>query len=1018
VTVRIMRELFAMIEQTKEQYDTYIELSMVEIYNELIRDLLSESYPSTATSREGLKLMENEKERVTLANVTLKRPTSVEDVMELVVLGNQRRSTSYTESNSESSRSHAVLQINVGRNEKNGHTVDLEKELVRQCSSSATLSIIDLAGSERAAATKNLGSRMKEGANINKSLLALSSCISALCAASSGRTKPHIPYRNSKLTRMLKFSLGGNCRTVMIVCVSPSSKDIEDTHNTLVWADRAKNVKTQVSRNTSGHNVSVRQYLMTIDTQARRIQLLETTLAKMNDGSQDTNKSTSTWQNSKIEASRAEAAKLLESARADLMAALPVINNGAKQRALWDTAEMRIAALKRGLDEIEANKTGRTEEEMAKEKQFIGSIIAQLDSAFGLNSSVKAAVHEETAASKRLGSIFKTSEERTFGDAIEKRELASYKLGIAGQRFELDKNVLTAREVGYRESAQSQAEAFAQVAMIVHRFISTVQDGADLLSGAAQTISGAEEITSSVDSLQSACKSTFSDLAAIFGRTSISATRPLSALPHVADAGPSGLPQLGFMSPGRPMPAASAALALGPPARAFSFAGKAPVTALHANPAARRLLAGGPPSSPARAARVASPMKSAPRRGVLRRVGYAKSRTPKKTARWKDEAGAGRLDDRSTALDAATFSSSSEASRADRSNSDEWIEEDSESSPAGRPKPVPISLPKAAISGLPRPKSSPTNTSGNLFGPSITASSSAIPEWKKSRILSGKSASRLSPLGEETESSPERSGPSRSSVNAGNSSILGLGAPSRLNRGPLAERQDNSAASTSGSANTSVSFFANLARPTAASRSKFADTSISSGPSVSKLGPPSRRVSSIGPSKVGRRVSTAGPYAGAAAQKRSRSSLAPGSSGLIDASVNLSGIEGLPSSSTSSSGHASLSMSMSSTSNPSLLGRPTIRSTLATLDEASPPAARRSSIMPPPSVPVAPVSRLNAGPRASLSMAALPRGGMGLASRASISNFRAVPPTSMGPPSSSAAPGVAAGDSSVRGRWR
>lgn len=1008
-----MRELFAMIEASREEYDTYIELSMVEIYNELIRDLLSDDFP--ATQKGGLKLLENEKERVTLANVTLKRPQSVEEVMELVVLGNQRRSTSFTESNSESSRSHAVLQINVGRNGKNGqtHQVDLDKELVRQCSSSATLSIIDLAGSERAAATKNLGSRMKEGANINKSLLALSNCISALCAASTRGTKPHIPYRNSKLTRMLKFSLGGNCRTVMIVCVSPSSKDIEDTHNTLVWADRAKHVKTQISRNTSGHNVSVRQYLVTIDTQSRRINLLEATLAKLNDPSRDAGKSTSTWQNSKIEASRAEAAKLLESARADLMAALPVINNGAKQRALWDTAEMRITALKRGLEEIEASKTGRTEEEIGKEKRFINTIISQLDSAFGLNSNVKAAVQDETVASKKLGSIFKSSEERTFGDVMEKHELAAYKLGIAGQRFELDRNVLTAREVGYRESAQSQAEAFAQVAIIVHRFISTVQDGTDLLSGAAQTISGAEEITSSVESLQSACKSTFSDLAAIFGHTSISSARPLSALPHVAESGPSGMPQLGFMSPGRLVTSTSAASALGPPARAGDFGVKAPAPAFHVNPAARRLLAGAPPSSPARAARVASPLKSALRRGLPHRFGHVKGRTPKKTARWKDEAGKGKLDDRSIALEALTFSSSSSVSPAEAgdSASDEWVEEDSESSPAGRPKPVPISLPKGLASGLPRPKSSPTNTSGNLFGPSITASTSAIPEWKKSRILAGKSTSRLSPLGEEVESSPERSGPSRSSAN---NSVLSLGAPSRLNRGPLAERQDNPAVSASSSVGT-ASFFANLARPTLASRSKLADTSIASGSSVNKLGPPSRRASSIGPLKTGRRTSTAGPYASAAAQKRSRGSLAPGSNGLVDVSLSLAGIEEIPSSSAGPSSNTSLSTSMSST--PALAGGPK-RSNLSPLNEASPPAGRRSSFMPPPSAPAASASRFGTAPRASLSMAALPRGGMGLASRSSISNFRAVPPPAANPSNTSGSPAVAGGDTSVRGRWR
>lgn len=106
------------------------------------------------------------------------------------------------------------------------------------------LSMIDLAGSERASATKNQGERLVEGANINKSLLALGNCINALGEA---RAKPgHIPYRNSKLTRLLKDSLGGNCRTVMIANVSPSAAHYEDTLNTLKYANRAKEIKMRV----------------------------------------------------------------------------------------------------------------------------------------------------------------------------------------------------------------------------------------------------------------------------------------------------------------------------------------------------------------------------------------------------------------------------------------------------------------------------------------------------------------------------------------------------------------------------------------------------------------------------------------------------------------------------------------------------------------------------------------------------------------------------------------------------
>lgn len=104
------------------------------------------------------------------------------------------------------------------------------------------LSLIDLAGSERALATDQRTLRSLEGANINRSLLALSSCINALVEG-----KKHIPYRNSKLTQLLKDSLGGACNTVMIANISPSNLSFGETQNTLHWADRAKQIRTKVN---------------------------------------------------------------------------------------------------------------------------------------------------------------------------------------------------------------------------------------------------------------------------------------------------------------------------------------------------------------------------------------------------------------------------------------------------------------------------------------------------------------------------------------------------------------------------------------------------------------------------------------------------------------------------------------------------------------------------------------------------------------------------------------------------
>lgn len=120
--------------------------------------------------------------------------------------------------------------------------------------------MIDLAGSERGAATGFVGARFTEGANINKSLLALGNCINSL--ADGHR---HVPYRDSKLTRLLKDSLGGNCQTIMIANVSPSSLTYEDTYNTLKYAMRAKKIKSNMKQNNVAKQLHANQYIKIVE---------------------------------------------------------------------------------------------------------------------------------------------------------------------------------------------------------------------------------------------------------------------------------------------------------------------------------------------------------------------------------------------------------------------------------------------------------------------------------------------------------------------------------------------------------------------------------------------------------------------------------------------------------------------------------------------------------------------------------------------------------------------------------
>ena len=254
-----MQELFERISERTEEKVTEVSLSYLEIYNETIRDLLV-----PGGSKAGLMLREDANQAVSVAGLSSHHPQNVEEVMDMIMRGNEYRTMSPTEANATSSRSHAVLQINVSQKDRNAD--------VNEPHTMATLSIIDLAGSERASATKNRGERLIEGANINKSLLALGSCINALC---DPRKRNHVPYRNSKLTRLLKFSLGGNCKTVMIVCVSPSSQHFDETQNTLRYANRAKNIQTKVTRNVYNVNRHVKDFLVKIDEQMALINELK-----------------------------------------------------------------------------------------------------------------------------------------------------------------------------------------------------------------------------------------------------------------------------------------------------------------------------------------------------------------------------------------------------------------------------------------------------------------------------------------------------------------------------------------------------------------------------------------------------------------------------------------------------------------------------------------------------------------------------------------------------------------------
>ncbi|CAI5476682.1 unnamed protein product [Closterium sp. Yama58-4] len=240
-----------------------ISCSYLEIYNEIIYDLLVESSGS-------LELREDPGQGVSVAGLKRIKVQSAGKILDLLRQGNLRRKTESTDANLTSSRSHAVLQIDVKR-------VVSSRSAERVMG--AKLCLVDLAGSERASETNNMGQQLRDGANINKSLLALSNCINALCQQQK-RGVGYVPYRNSKLTRLLKDGLSGNSRTTMVATICPAADQYHHIINTLKYADRAKEIKTRIRTNVRTVDSQSGDYLRMIEKLQEEVSMLKGQLAE------------------------------------------------------------------------------------------------------------------------------------------------------------------------------------------------------------------------------------------------------------------------------------------------------------------------------------------------------------------------------------------------------------------------------------------------------------------------------------------------------------------------------------------------------------------------------------------------------------------------------------------------------------------------------------------------------------------------------------------------------------------
>ncbi|XP_069905739.1 kinesin-like protein KIF21A isoform X8 [Oryctolagus cuniculus] len=263
---RAVKHLFKSIEEKKHTAiknglpppDFKVNAQFLELYNEEVLDLFDTTRDiDSKNKKSNIRIHEDSTGGIYTVGVTTRTVNTESEMMQCLKLGALSRTTASTQMNVQSSRSHAIFTIHVcqtrmcpqmdAENATDNKMISESSQMNEFETLTAKFHFVDLAGSERLKRTGATGERAKEGISINCGLLALGNVISALGDKSKRAT--HVPYRDSKLTRLLQDSLGGNSQTIMIACVSPSDRDFMETLNTLKYANRARNIKNKVMVN-------------------------------------------------------------------------------------------------------------------------------------------------------------------------------------------------------------------------------------------------------------------------------------------------------------------------------------------------------------------------------------------------------------------------------------------------------------------------------------------------------------------------------------------------------------------------------------------------------------------------------------------------------------------------------------------------------------------------------------------------------------------------------------------------